>query len=108
MLCLVSMCGCSNTSKESKEDMLKRILDEDNYVILDVRTEEEYEEGHVVGSMNIPYDEIDATIDIDKDKTVLVYCRSGRRSAIALEMLTDLGFEVMDLGAFDDLDLEKE
>ena len=88
--------------------MLKRILEEDNYVILDVRTEEEYEEGHVVGSMNIPYDEIDATIDIDKDKTVLVYCRSGRRSAIALETLTDLGFEVMDLGAFDDLDLEKE
>ena len=88
--------------------MLKRILEEDNYVILDVRTEEEYEEGHVVGSMNIPYDEIDATIDIDKDKTVLVYCRSGRRSAIALETLTDLGFEVIDLGAFDDLDLEKE
>lgn len=102
------MCGCGNTSKESKEDMLKRIIEEDNYVILDVRTEEEYEEGHVVGSMNIPYDEIDDTIDIDKDKTVLVYCRSGRRSAIALEMLTDLGFEVMDLGAFDDLDLEKE
>lgn len=108
ILCLTAMCGCTNEHKETKSEMLERIIAENNYIILDVRTKEEYEEGHVVGALNIPYDELDEKVELDKDKTVMVYCRSGKRSSIAYKTLKDLGFDVIDLGAFETIDLEKE
>ena len=107
--------GCSSESDMSPkddnvtvQDKMNNIIEEDNYVIVDVRTEEEYNESHVVESINIPYDVIDENVEIDKDKTVMVYCRSGKRSAIAYEMLTSLGYDVLDLGAYDDISLDKE
>lgn len=102
-LCIL-LCGC-NTEKESEID---KIMKEKEYVIIDVRTKEEYNESHVVNSLNIPYDEIDSKIDIDKDKVIFVYCKSGRRSSIAYDTLTNLGYKVYDLGAYDKIDLEKE
>ena len=46
------------------------------------------------GAINIPYDEIDENVELSKEKTILVYCRSGKRSSIAYEQLTSLGYEV--------------
>ncbi len=96
--------GCSNQGSSR----LDKILDEDNYIVIDVRTEEEYNTGHVVGALNIPYDEIDEHVDLDKNKTILVYCKSGNRSGTAYTILKDLGYKVFDLGAYQDISLEKE
>ena len=103
IFCLI-LCGCTKVEKLDLEKLMK----ENNYTIIDVRTKEEYDESHLVDAINIPYDEIDENIDIDKDNIILVYCRSGNRSSIAYDLLEDLGYKVYDLGAFSEIDLPKE
>lgn len=70
------------------------------FLLLDVRRADEYAAGHVPGAVNLPYDEIAAgKPDVPKDRLVIVYCHSGRRSAIAAESLAKLGFgHVADFG----------
>ena len=74
----------------------KQIMDtEEGYIILDVRTQEEYDEGHIPGAILIPYTQIAEKAEevlTDKDQLILVYCRSGRRSKIAAEALVELGY----------------
>ena len=74
----------------------KQIMDsEEGYIILDVRTQEEYDEGHIPGAIVIPHEEIAEKAEevlTDKDQLILVYCRSGRRSKIAAEALLELGY----------------
>ena len=74
----------------------KQIMDgETGYVILDVRTAEEFAEGHIPGAVLIPNDEITEkaeTILPDKNQKILVYCRSGRRSKLAAEALLTIGY----------------
>jgi phage shock protein E len=86
------------TPQEAKEIMEQQAA----YVLLDVRTAEEYGEGHIKGATLLPYDEIQqkaAALLQDKDAVILVYCRSGRRSAIAAETLSSLGYKsVYDFG----------
>ena len=105
-IALLLIVGCSN--KEEHTRTLEDVLKENNYIVVDVRTKEEYELSHVKDSLNIPYDEIDENTDLDKSKTILVYCRSGKRSSIAYNTLTSLGYDVIDLGAYDSITLEKE
>lgn len=77
------------------------------FVVIDTRTQEEFDQGHLPGAILIPYDEIDQRIgymyttcnDVEvaafgpeKDAPILVYCRSGRRSGIAQGTLADMGF----------------
>lgn len=69
---------------------------------LDVRTPEEYAEVHVESSINIPVDELSASLHAlgSREREIIIYCRSGRRSAIALEILRAAGFtNVRDAGA---------
>ena len=106
LLSILLLVGCNNKEKES--NILEEVLKENNYIIVDVRTKEEYDSSHVVGSINIPYDTIDENTDLDKSKTIIVYCRSGKRSSIASETLKKLGYNVLDLGAFDSKNLDKE
>ena len=79
------------TAEEAKE-----IMDnEEGYVILDVREQDEYDAGHISGAILIPYTQIEAKANEmlpDKDQLILVYCRSGRRSKIAAEALAELGY----------------
>ena len=82
--------GCSKNRMEE----YKEIIAENDHVIIDVRTKEEYEEGHLVDSVNIPYNEITKDINISKDKIVFVYCKSGNRSKIAYNTLTNMGYTV--------------
>lgn len=74
---------------------------------IDVRTAEEYKAGHLEGAIHIPYDEIEQKIQaISADKTadIQLYCRSGRRSGIALETLRSLGYsKVTNAGAYEQL-----
>ena len=74
----------------------------EEYILLDVRTEGEYDEGHIPGAINLP-NEDNATEApewlSDKDRMILVYCRSGRRSKQAAEKLAALGYaRVLEFG----------
>ncbi|MCE0557470.1 rhodanese-like domain-containing protein [Motilimonas sp. E26] len=60
--------------------------------LLDVRTPAEFAQGHIKGAMNIPYDQLDQQLaSLDKDTEIVVYCRSGRRAAIAEDVLMSNG-----------------
>ena len=66
-------------------------------VIIDVRTAEEFTSGHIEGAVNIPYEQIVNGITsikaIKKDSPILIYCRSGRRSSIAVQTLKNIGYK---------------
>jgi len=69
------------------------IEDKPDLVILDVRTESEYEAGHIMDAVNIPVQELSARFDeLSPEDELLVYCRMGNRSAQAVDILQDLGF----------------
>lgn len=104
ILSLLLLCGCNSSNTED----VYKIMNENDHIIVDVRTEEEYEDGHVIGALNIPYDEIDENSNLDKEKIIFVYCKSGGRSEVAFNTLTALGYTVYDLGAFSEIDLPKE
>lgn len=74
----------------------KMLMDtEGDYIIIDARTSEEFNEGHIEGAILIPEYEIGNRAENElprKDQLILVYCRSGRRSKIAAETLVDLGY----------------
>ena len=91
----------------------KQIMDsEEGYIILDVRTQEEYDEGHIPGAILIPNTEIEEKAEgvlTDKDQLILVYCRSGRRSKIAAEALVELGYtNIKEFGGIIDWPYEVE
>lgn len=113
------MNGCqTNVSSEENEvvenlymkisaEEAKEIMDStDDFVLLDVREDDEYTQGHITGALLIPYGEIEDRAENelpDKGQTILVYCRSGRRSAIAAQTLAELGYtNVMDFGGIID------
>ncbi|HUV54186.1 MAG TPA: rhodanese-like domain-containing protein [Candidatus Krumholzibacteriaceae bacterium] len=69
------------------------IEDKPDLVILDVRTASEYEDGHIEGAINIPVQELGDRLDeLSRDDELLVYCRTGNRSAQAVGILRDAGF----------------
>ncbi len=76
--------------------LLQNNQDNPNFVVLDVRTPEEFGDGHIENAINIDYysdtfrDELD---NLDKSKTYLVYCRSGGRSANAMSIMAELNFK---------------
>ena len=91
----------------------KRIMDsEEGYIILDVRTQEEYDDGHIPGAIVISHEEIVEKAEkvlTDKDQLILVYCRSGRRSKIAAEALVKLGYtNILEFGGIIDWPYEVE
>ena len=73
-------------------------------LLVDVRTPAEYARGHIEGAMNIPYDQIEARtgeLGDDKNREIVLYCRSGRRSALAKQTLEKLGFtHVFNAGSY--------
>ena len=91
----------------------KQIMDsEEGYIILDVRTQEEYDEGHIPGAIVISHEEIEEKAEevlTDKDQLILVYCRSGRRSKLAAEALVELGYtNIKEFGGIIDWPYEVE
>lgn len=73
----------------------KEMIQNNNPIILDVRTPEEFREGHLENSINIDVNADDFTKEIahlDKNANYLVYCRSGRRSLLAIQVMKDQGF----------------
>ena len=107
--------GCSDGGSASYDQIsgakAKALMDsESGYVIIDARTQEEYDEGHIPGAILIPEYEIADRAENelpDKDQLILVYCRSGRRSKIAAEELVKLGYtNVKEFGGIIDWEYE--
>lgn len=98
----------SVSGKEAKQIMEK----EKNYIILDVRTKEEFDAGHIPGAVLIPDYEIQQRAQkelTDKNQLILVYCRSGRRSKLASQSLADMGYtNVVEFGGINDWEYETE
>jgi rhodanese-related sulfurtransferase len=96
------------TAQQAKEIMDSR----EGYIILDTRTQEEYEVSHIPGAILIPYDEITEKAETqlpDKDQLILVYCRSGRRSKLAANDLVSLGYtNIKEFGGILDWPYETE
>ena len=101
LMALLLWAGCGAQSEESTyrqvnaEEADSMMEEESGYIILDVRTAQEYSEKHIPGAINIPNETI-GTEDIpelpDKEQLILVYCRSGNRSKQASEKLVKLGY----------------
>lgn len=85
------------TPEEAKE-----MIDTEDVIILDVRTEEEFQQGHIEGAVLIPdydLDKLAAEMLPDKEATILIYCRSGNRSKLASHLLIGMGYQnVYDFG----------
>ena len=97
-------------SMSEAEEMMKN---EKDYIILDVRTAEEYKEGHIPNAINVANETIgeDEIAELpDKDQLIMVYCRSGRRSKQAASKLMKLGYSnIVEIGGIIDWkgDIEK-
>ena len=94
---LLAACGASQpTYKQiSQDEAMQMMKDESGYLIVDVRTPEEFAEGHIPGAINVPNEEIGIEMPDalpDKDQLLLVYCRRGNRSKEASQKLADMGY----------------
>ena len=112
LMALLLLAGCGAQSEESTyrqvnaEEADSMMEEESGYIILDVRTAQEYSEKHIPGAINIPNETI-GTEDIpelpDKEQLILVYCRSGNRSKQASEKLVKLGYtNIVEFGGTND------
>ena len=118
MMSLIFVCSfaaCGNQAEKSvvyeyvqitPEEAKNLMETESDYIILDVRTEEEFAEGHIENAVLIPDYEIGIRAEKelpDKNQLILIYCRSGRRSKIASQTLADMGYsDVREFGGIID------
>lgn len=104
--------ACGSASSElsfqqiSMDAAITQMAEEDNFILLDVRTPEEFADGHIPGAINIPNENIGEN-DIaelpDKEQRIYVYCRSGNRSKQASAKLVNLGYtNVVEIGGIID------
>ena len=121
VLAVVLLTACGQANEKPKEaiymnitaEQAKQMMDtESDYIILDARTQEEYDEAHIPGAIVIPNTELEARAESelpDKDQMILVYCRSGRRSKLAAEILVELGYtNIYEFGGIIDWPYETE
>ena len=121
LLAVMLLTACGNEKENNQEavymnitaEEAKQIMDtETGYIILDVRTQEEYDESHIPGAIVIPNTEIETRAEqelTDKGQLILVYCRSGRRSKLAAEILVALGYtNIKEFGGIIDWPYEVE
>ena len=108
----LALTACGSASSElsfqqiSMDAAITQMAEEDNFILLDVRTPEEFADGHIPGAINIPNENIGEN-DIaelpDKEQRIYVYCRSGNRSKQASAKLVNLGYtNVVEIGGIID------
>lgn len=100
-LALLALTGCAAAPTKSAyrqismDEAIEAMATEEDYIILDVRTAEEFAEKHIPGAVCVPNETISSS-DIpelpDKEQLILVYCRSGNRSRQAAQKLADMGY----------------
>ncbi len=116
LLILLTGCGKEDSMKDAEEQIdfqqismqegIELMESHTDYILLDVRRLDEFEEGHIPGAINIPNESI-GTEEIaelpDKNQTIYVYCRSGNRSKQASQKLVELGYtNVIEFGGIID------
>jgi rhodanese-related sulfurtransferase len=85
-----------NISPEEAYELIQKNKGNSDFIILDVRTRQEFSQGHIDGAVNLDFysksfrEELNK---LDKTKTYLVYCRTGHRSGLAAEIMKELGFK---------------
>ena len=94
--------GCCQQNYENTDpEGFAKLIAEPSVVVLDVRTAEEFNEGHIEGAVNIDYKQSGfvekSKATLPKNRTIAVYCRSGRRSAGAAELLAAEGYKLVNL-----------
>ncbi|MEL7610782.1 MAG: rhodanese-like domain-containing protein [Bacillota bacterium] len=98
--------GASEVQKISAEQAYQMMRETEGYILLDVRTKEEFDQKHIEGAVLIPDTEIRSSAEAklpDKDAVILVYCRTGRRSALAAGELAAMGYaNIYDFGGIVD------
>lgn len=113
VLVMMMLTGCGGPSdaaytRVDAQEAQTMMAESDDYVILDVRTPEEYAEEHIKGAINVPNESIgdDAIGELpDKKQQIFVYCRSGNRSKQASEKLAALGYgNIVEFGGIKDWD----
>ena len=98
VLLLLTGCGAEDAPtyrQVSSDEAAAMMASESDYLILDVRTREEYEQGHIPGAVCVPNESIgsgELSALPRKDQLILVYCRSGNRSKQAAQKLADAGY----------------
>lgn len=104
LLTALTLTACGQVEEKKQEagymnisvQEAKELMDtQQDYIILDVREQDEYDQGHIPGAILIPYGQIKEQAQqvlTDKSALILVYCRSGRRSKIAAQALAELGY----------------
>lgn len=112
LLPLLLFAGCKASAEEASyrqitmDEAIAIMEEETGYLILDVRTPEEFRDKHIPGAINIPNETIgsDEIPELpDKDQLILVYCRSGNRSKQAAEKLAALGYtNIAEFGGIND------
>ena len=93
--------ACSQNYENYDVKEFAELITDSNVVILDVRKADEFAEGHITGAILIDQFQSDfleqAQVKLPKDKTIAIYCRSGRRSANAAGKLADVGYKCVNL-----------
>jgi len=94
--------AASEYRRISSEEAMQKMEEGEPFILLDVRTESEFTEGHIEGAVLIPDYELESRAGdelFDKDVTILIYCRTGRRSEAAARQLIEMGYRsVYDFG----------
>ena len=121
LLAALLLSACGQSEKTEQEAVYMNITAEEakilmenqsDYLILDVREQDEYDAGHIPGAILIPYTQIEEKAPkllTDKNQLILVYCRSGRRSKIAAEALVELEYtNIREFGGIIDWPYEVE
>jgi len=96
ILIFFSACGSNSNIRDISANNLANQLERNDMLILDVRTAQEFAAGHVPGATNMPHTSVKSQLDKlqgYKNKTIVIYCKSGRRAAMARQTLTDAGFK---------------
>lgn len=92
LIVLIAGCPSDQPTDQSATEIKNLVA---RSIVIDVRTAQEFNDGHIDGAVNIPYDEIGGRITEvtnDKHQSIVLYCRSGRRSGIALDTLKAMGY----------------
>jgi len=92
---LISSCDIRKNQNDISIDELKKKILTDDFILVDVRTSEEYRDGHLEGSVNIDYFSDDFSNEIKQlglETPIVLYCRSGNRSGKSMSIMYDLGF----------------
>lgn len=102
VLCTACMANPSGAERITAQEAKARMEKNPYAIVLDVRTEAEYKSGHIKGAVLLPLDRLEAEAESvlpDKNAEILIYCRSGRRSAEAGEIMSALGYKnIADFG----------